>query len=95
MVSVEVHFASVYYSELKTQKSFQAYLSLTLIRVKLVAYLFVVLDISAGQGNCNGAGARNHTEDRWCYVAENVNGRKVEAQTACPDAVRSSVHTQR
>ena len=49
--------------------------------ILFVAYKFVVLDIRAGQGNCNGAGAKDHTEDRWCYIAENVNGRKVEAQT--------------
>ena len=61
--------------------------------ILFVAYKFVVLDIRAGQGNCNGAGAKDHTEDRWCYIAENVNGRKVKAQTVCPDSVRSSVHT--
>ena len=46
----------------------------------------------AGQGNCNAAGARSHTSDRWCYIAEDVNGQWVEAQWACPDAVRSEVH---
>ena len=49
----------------------------------------------AGQGNCNAAGARSHTSDRWCYIAEDLNGRWVEAQWACPDAVRSDVHTGR
>ena len=47
---------------------------------------------NAGQGNCNAAGARSHTQDRWCYIAEEVNGRWIEAQWACPDAVRSDVH---
>ena len=46
----------------------------------------------AGQGNCNAAGARSHTSDRWCYIAEDVSGRWIEAQWACPDAVRSDVH---
>ena len=50
---------------------------------------------SAGQGNCNAAGARSHTSDRWCYIAEDVNGKWIEAQWACPDAVRSDVHSGR
>lgn len=41
------------------------------------------------------AGAKSHSKDQWCYIAEYVNGRNVEAQTACPDSVRSSVHTGR
>ena len=41
------------------------------------------------QGYCNRA------KGQWCYIAENVNGRKVDAQTVCPDSVRSSVHTGR
>lgn len=49
----------------------------------------------AGQGNCNESGARSHTSDRWCYIAEDVNGQWVEAQWACPDSVRSDVHTGR
>ena len=49
----------------------------------------------AGQGNCNAAGARSLTSDRWCYVAQDINGRWVEAQWACPDAVRSDVHSGR
>ena len=49
----------------------------------------------AGQGNCNEAGAKSHTSDRWCYIAEDVNGKWVEAQWACPDAVRSDVHSGR
>ena len=51
--------------------------------------------IRAGQGNCNEDGARSHTSDRWCYIAEDVNGQWVEAQWACPDSVRSDVHTGR
>ena len=49
----------------------------------------------AGQGNCNAAGARSHTSDRWCYIAQELNGRWVEAQWACPDAVRSDVYSGR
>ena len=41
------------------------------------------------------AGARSHTSDRWCYVAEDVGGKWVEAQWACPDAVKSDVHSGR
>ena len=50
---------------------------------------------SAGQGNCNEAGATSLTSDRWCYIAEDVNGQWVEAQWACPDAVKSDVHSGR
>merc|ERR1711915_149099 len=49
----------------------------------------------AGQGNCNESGARSHTSDRWCYIAEDVHGKWVEAQWACPDAIRSDVHSGR
>ena len=49
----------------------------------------------AGQGNCNAAGARSHTSDRWCYIAQEVSGRWVEPQWACPDAVRSDVYSGR
>ena len=55
----------------------------------------IMLDTRAGQGNCNKAGAKSHSKDQWCYIAEYVNGRKVDAQAACPDSVRSSVHTGR
>ena len=58
------------------------------------------LDVSAGQrqSEAEGAGVSSHAQDRscyMCYIADNVNGRKVEAQTACPDSVRSSVFTGR
>ena len=56
------------------------------------------LDHSAGQRHSEGAGVSSHTQDRscyMCYIADTVNGRKVEAQTACPDSVKSSVFTDR